>query len=103
MIEFAIFTVGAVLGFLIGWKLREAHALRHMAALQSKFQPAPTNKVDIWIDCIDGVFYVYNATTKEFLVQGNSHQEVSALLSKRFPNIVFLAHPQNLEQAGYKL
>lgn len=94
---------GLVVGGVVGWFLRERYAMfvvRQM--IQEGMVKAPqVDAVPVKVVNKDGMFYLHNATTEEFLAQGRTHEEITSVLNARFPNTKFMADPKNLLEIGY--
>jgi hypothetical protein len=105
MTELIIIVVAAI-AFVGGWKAREYQATRFLTnyrkAIEESMAAEISNTILIDIQREGDQFFIYNKATGEFLAQGNSHTEVSVVLSSRFPCKRFIATPQNLEDVGYK-
>lgn len=105
MIDFIFIIVILIVGGIIGWKAREAVAMRFVANYQKMFEEAAMaeaiNTVMIEVERDGDQFFIYNKETGEFLAQGTNHEEVTAVLGERFPSQRFTATPQNLKDVGY--
>lgn len=96
-----------IIGFLIGWKIREYTAVRkfHKMMKEVDEQPTkPTNKISVKIERSGKMFYLYNLETDEFLTQGYSKEEIQENLKKRFKNVdmAFHATVENIKEVDFK-
>lgn len=108
MSEELLILIGWVAGIATGWWLREWAAIRHLSKMiqnaREEFdhdQPEITI-VKIAITTVDDVYFVHNEETGEFLAQGKTHEEITNILQKRYPNTTFTATHKNLQEVGYK-
>jgi hypothetical protein len=99
MIEFII---GIVCVF-IGWKLREAYAVRQISRimkLSEEHQSEVPNKQLLKLEKHSAVIYAFDSETDQFLGQGESLEDLVQLLVERFPDKRFTATPDNLKELG---
>lgn len=97
---------GLVVGGILGWFMRERYAryvLRHIVqeAVAERQRAEEDTLVSVMVHRRGDMFYMYNASTEEFLAQGRTHEEVTDNLKARFPDIKFMANPKNLTEVGY--
>ena len=98
------------IGVVIGWKLRELHALYFLKKILTdktlengpKIETPPLKQVNMKIEKIGDVFYLYNNDTGEFLGQGKSKDELTPILQQRFPGHSFTAFRENIEEVDFK-
>lgn len=107
MIDFLILVGVAVAAFYVGWgagwKGRERRAvqvLHHYQQMMEEQQPQ-YERVEIRVERVDDMFYVYKAESGEFLAQGRDHAEIEQKLKARFTNTLFVASPDHLKEIGY--
>lgn len=90
MTEFVIILVGLVVGFVLGWRLRELHAQRILNAMFKNMEREQQSKAEdimhIDIEKNNDCFYVYNADSKAFIVQVKNKEELFEYISNKFPN-----------------
>ena len=104
MDSFWIGLLGVIGGISIGWILREVAAIRAIAELEEmEREQDQSHHVLIEITEQNGIYYTFRADTKQFLVQGRSHEEIRELLSKYFPNETFIATNENIKSINLKL
>jgi hypothetical protein len=99
---FITYVIAVFMGMLYGWYARERHARRTIDKLfthieENVKEEVNTSIIPIVIEQHNGVFYVYNKDTKEFMGQGNTRRELDNNLSKRFPDKKFAADKENLK------
>jgi hypothetical protein len=94
-----------VIGFILGWLvLRGMINLKMKRMLDSIVNsPTPDKKV-INLDFVKmkHAILAYNRDTQQFLAQGSTREEITALLLKRFPDTSFMANSKNLDEVGLK-
>jgi hypothetical protein len=93
------------IGFVLGWfALRVLINLKMKRMLDSIVNTPTTEKKTINLDFVkmDHAILAYNRDTQQFLAQGSSREEITALLLKRFPDTNFMANTKNLKEVGLK-
>jgi hypothetical protein len=93
------------IGFVLGWfALRVLINLKMKRMLDSIVNTPTTEKKTIKLDFVkmDHAILAYNRDTQQFLAQGSTREEITALLLKRFPDTNFMANTQNLKEVGLK-
>jgi len=101
--------VTLLIGFKAGWIYREYKAKKLIQSLREDYfknlelmaEQQTVNETEIVIEKYEGSFFVYDKNTGNFLAQGKSHDEVSEVLSQRFPNTTFIASLSHLKEKGY--
>lgn len=101
--------VAIAVGIVIGWYAREQRAklyLNHLErqmnqSFSSMVAEAAKHIIQIEITKQGDMFYVHNKTTGEFLAQGRDHDTITEILNSRFPDMTFMANPDDLEKIGY--
>ena len=101
-IDYVTYVVVWVLGAVYGWHARERQARRTIDRFFSEVEVPVGEQVNdsvipIKIDRHNGVFFVYNKETEEFMGQGNTRKELEDVLAKRFPDKKFAADKENLK------
>jgi hypothetical protein len=101
-IDYLTYVVVWVLGAVYGWYARERQARRTIDRFFSNLEEDIDEKVNdtiipIKVDHHNGVFFVYNKDTEEFMGQGNSRKELEFNLAKRFPDKKFAADKESLK------
>lgn len=98
---FAVF----ILGFILGWVLREEMAKRRVDALLnqlgSELETVAKDLINIKIEQHSGMYYVFNKETDEFMAQAPTRQELEDSLAERYPEKRFAATPENLKEVGF--
>jgi len=93
------------IGFVLGWfALRVLINLKMKRMLDSIVNTPTTEKKTINLDFVkmDHAILAYNRDTQQFLAQGSTREEITALLLKRFPDTNFMANTKNLKEVGLK-
>ena len=90
--------------FLLGWKLREAHARAKLDKLITHVEIRNTG--DEMIPIVieqqdDSGFFVYDGFDNSFMAQGKTKKELEENLARRFPHKKFMASPENLREIGF--
>ena len=85
-------------GILMGWWLREFTAAMKMKHIMRSLEANSKSFVRIRIERTNGMFYVYNIETNEFMAQGKTRTLVEQNLKERFPDTVFAATDENLRE-----
>lgn len=101
-IDYLTYVVVWILGAVYGWYARERQARRTIDRFFSQVTEAVDEEVNdtiipIKIDNHNGIFFVYNKDTEEFMGQGNSRKELEINLAKRFPDKKFAADKESLK------
>lgn len=101
-IDYVLYVVVWVMGAVYGWYSRERHARRTVERFFSEVaedidNTARSSVIPIKIDRHNGIFYVYNKDTEEFMGQGSTQKELERNLAKRFPDKKFAADKENLK------
>jgi hypothetical protein len=92
-------------GFILGWfALRALINLKMKRMLDSIVNSPIPEKKTINLDFVKmhHAILAYNRDTQQFLVQGSTREEITALLLKRFPDTSFMANTKNLEEVDLK-
>lgn len=96
-----------LVGFLMGWKVREIHAIhrgrqiiRKLAEEEAK--QIKDNYIKIKMELVGDEIFVYSGEDHMFLAQGSSLKEVEEKLNERFPGKKYLIEEGNAEEVGLK-
>jgi hypothetical protein len=92
------FTAVLVFGFILGWWYREFVAELKIKKLLESVEEHTENVIRIRIERMNGMIYIYNMETNEFMAQGETRNVVERNLKKRFPDTVFAATDENLRE-----
>jgi len=99
--DYVTYVVVWILGAVYGWYARERQARRTIDRFFSEVTEAVDevnpSVIPIKIDRHNGVFYVHNKETEEFLGQGDTRKELELNLAKRFPDQKFAADKESLK------
>ena len=91
------FAAVLVFGFVIGWRYREfVAAIKIKQLIESAELSADV--VRIRLERMNGMIYIYNMETNEFMAQGKTRNVVERNLKERFPDTVFAATDENLRE-----
>jgi hypothetical protein len=101
----AIVSAAAAMIFYAGWCSHRWHirraVMRYQRYVDQIQQKVLERVVDVEITQHDGQYFVHNKRTGEFLAQGSTHQQISDKLRQAFPDIVFVASPDNIKDVNY--
>ena len=98
-------TLTFVIGFILGWIALRALINRKMRRMLDSIanEPLPEKKtINLDFVKMEHAILAYNRDTQQFLAQGSTREEITALLLKRFPDTSFMANTKNLEEVGLK-
>jgi hypothetical protein len=98
-------TLTFVIGFILGWVALRALINRKMRRMLDSIanEPLPEKKtINLDFVKMEHAILAYNRDTQQFLAQGSTREEITALLLKRFPDTSFMANTKNLEEVGLK-
>lgn len=94
-----------VVGTAFGWFLREQHAMRvvnkmfeHAEKKESELKQE--NIVKAKLEVHHGHYYLFDAETDAFLGQGETAEELSAMLRKKFPEKSFALNKEAYATLG---
>lgn len=87
-----------VLGAMLGWWGREAYAAARIKTLMQTIENLEPEYVRIRIERNNGMIFIYNMETDEFMAQGETRNVVERNLQQRFPDTVFAATNENLKE-----
>jgi predicted transcriptional regulator YdeE len=94
-----------ILGFILGWVLREELAKRRvdyiMSKLEENLEQIAEDLIQIKIERHSGQYYVFDKETDEFMAQATTREELEDSLAKRYPEKRFAATPENLKEVGF--
>ena len=84
-----------VVGTAFGWFLREQHAIRVVNKMfenaeKELAEKVGDNTIKAKLEVHHGHFYMFNQETDAFLAQGETAEELSAMLREKFPKVVFI-------------
>jgi len=98
--EMLILFGAIIVGIKLGWDARERHASRSFDILMNKIhdeqQEEEENRIYITIEKHEGMFFVYNKHTSQFMAQANNRGELEIVLDNRYPGKKFAASPEHL-------
>ena len=91
------FAAVLVFGFVIGWRYREFVATIKIKQLIESAELS-ADVVRIRLERMNGMIYIYNMETNEFMTQGKTRNAVERNLKERFPDTAFAATDENLRE-----
>ena len=91
------FAAVLVFGFVLGWWFREFVATIKIKQLIESAELS-ADVVRIRLERMNGMIYIYNMETNEFMAQGKTRNVVERNLKERFPDTVFAATDENLRE-----
>lgn len=92
-------------GIVIGWRLRERHAecvVRKMIEHADKelAKKVEENTIKAKLEIHHGHYYLFNEETDAFLGQGETTEELSAMLREKFPKTTFTLSKESYKELG---
>jgi hypothetical protein len=87
-----------IFAFAFGWFAREWLAMRKINVMISRMEEISSNVIRIKIQRVNGMLYIHNMETHEFMAQGNTRKQLEQNLSSRFPDTKFAATAENLKE-----
>ena len=99
----ALFVISMVflLGALYGWNVHERFMDRKFnEVLGAVSKTINENVIHINIEKHDGMIYIYDKETKNFMAQGKTRDEVESVLAEKFPGKKFASSTEELK-AGF--
>lgn len=104
--EFFIVVGSIIIGFYLGWNLRERVAivkanklLAELEKLDVKEQTEEVIKITIEKD--RDILFAYHKHNSQFITQANTREELELKLSELFPGKKFGVTPKNLIDIGF--
>lgn len=102
-----LIVVGAVIiGFSIGWNLRERVAIvkanRMLANIEQELeQETQPEVIKITIERDNGMLFAYHKDSSQFITQASDRKELEKKLAELYPGKTFGVTPQNLIEIGF--
>jgi hypothetical protein len=101
-----LIVVGAVIiGFSIGWNLRERVAIvqanRLLAQLEDLEEETSDEVIKITIEKDRDTLFAYHKDTSQFIAQAKDRKELEKKLAELYPGKTFGVSPQNLIEIGF--
>jgi len=95
-----------IIGFSIGWNLRERVAVvkthRMLAKIEQELEEETDPEViKIIIEKDNGMLFAYHKDSSQFITQANDRKELEKKLSELFPGKTFGVSPKNLIDIGF--
>ena len=104
--EIFIVVVSIIIGFSLGWNLRERVAVERanqlLAELEHQVEEEETEEViRITIEKDRDILFAYHKDSSQFIVQANNRAELEKKLAELFPGKRFGVTPKNLIEIGF--
>jgi hypothetical protein len=99
--DYAALVAVWILGAIYGWYARERQAKRTIDNFFNQVEETIAENIEesilkINIEQHNGMFFVYDKETNDFMAQGKTKQELEENLAKRYPDKRFAADKENL-------
>jgi len=100
--EYLLYIVIWIMGAVYGWYARERHAKRTIGRFVAHVEAETVKAVNesviqITLEKNNGIFYIWNKDTNDFMGQGKTRQELENALAKRYPDKKFALDPKELK------
>ena len=100
-----VIVITFVLGFKRGYEFRqyresEEERKNISSAIDKLEKDFFESLIRVKIEKVDGMLFVYNQDTNEFMAQGKNEDELADILKKRYPGKRFAAPENNLKEVG---
>ena len=104
--DILILFVAMIMGFSIGWNLREkiaiAKANRMLAEIEQELeQETNPDVIRITIEKDNGILFAYHKDSSQFITQANDRKELEKKLAELYPGKTFGVTPKNLIEIGF--
>jgi hypothetical protein len=103
--EILIVVVAVIIGFSIGWNLRErvamVHANRLLAQLEDLEEETSDEVIKITIEKDRDTLFAYHKDTSQFIAQAKDRKELEKKLAELYPGKTFGVSPKNLIEIGF--
>ena len=97
-----------ILGFCIGWFLREQVAIQQVKRIideitLEEIEQEYDNVIRITIEKDSDMLFAYHKENSQFIAQGSTQAELETKLSELFPGKKFGVTSENISEIGFKL
>jgi hypothetical protein len=104
--EIFIVVGSVIIGFSLGWNLRERVAIvqanRLLAQLEDlEEEETPKEVIKITIEKDRDTLFAYHKDTSQFITQAKDRKELEQKLAELYPGKTFGVSPQNLIEIGF--
>jgi hypothetical protein len=104
--DILILFVAMIIGFSLGWNLREKLAViktnRLLAEIEQDLdQDTNQEVIQITIEKDNGILFAYHKDSSQFITQANDRKELEKKLAELFPGKTFGVTPKNLIEIGF--
>lgn len=103
MMETLLFVVMFFVGYMVGWRFRELHAIKNMNDMMENAnavieETAKENTIEVFIEVHDGELFVYNKSTSEYMAHAKTKKLLEEMLMKKFPGKTFNASHEDVRK-----
>jgi hypothetical protein len=104
--DILILFVAVIIGFSIGWNLRERVAVvkahKMLAEIEQELeQDTDPEVIKITIEKDNGILFAYHKDSSQFITQANDRKELENKLAELYPGKTFGVTPKNLIEIGF--
>jgi hypothetical protein len=104
--EILILFVVMIIGFSLGWNLRERIAVvkanKMFAKIEQELeQETNPEVVQITIEKDNGILFAYHKDSSQFITQATDRKELEKKLAELYPGKTFGVTPKNLIEIGF--
>jgi hypothetical protein len=104
--DILILFVAVIIGFSIGWNLRERVAIvkanRMLDEIEQELeQDTDSEVIKITIEKDNGILFAYHQDSNQFITQANDRKELEKKLAELYPGKTFGVTPKNLIEIGF--
>jgi len=104
--DILILFVAMIIGFSLGWNLREKFAIiktnRLLAEIEQDLdQDTNQEVIQITIEKDNGILFAYHKDSSQFITQAIDRKELEKKLAELFPGKTFGVTPKNLIEIGF--
>ena len=106
--EIFIVVGSLIIGFLVGWNLRERVAiiqtsklLAELESLEEEDTSESEEVIRLIIEKDGDTLFAYHKDTSQFITQAKDRKELETKLAELFPGKTFGVSPQNLIEIGF--
>lgn len=90
-----------IIGFKRGYEFHEKEQRKRISDTIDKLEEDFIDSlIRVKVEKVDGILFVYNEKTNEFMAQGKNEEELADILKKRYPGKRFAAAENNLKEVG---
>lgn len=104
--EILIVVGSVIIGFSLGWNLRERIAIIKANRILSQLEQQDTVEeeiIRITIERDKDILFAYHKDSSQFITQAKDRNELEKKLAELFPGKRFGVTPENLDEIGFTL